>query len=212
MTLKSISSVAAATVLLAGSSAMADLVLFSSFEGNLGIADEYGPGYNAYFAAGIHNTLTDGSVVWTVGGIGDRAGVDQINAAYSPVPFPHGNSALDMNSYNRGSITTSLVTVVGQNYLMSFFLSGNGAGTISALPGGLTFSGNNSSWVEHFVSFTATSALTTISFESLSPEGAGGATLDNVRIETVPVPAAAYAGLVGLAGVAGVGFARRRKA
>lgn len=163
-------------------------VLFSSFEGNLGVADASGGGYNTYNAGRV----IDG---WTVGG----AGVDQILNSFSPVPFPDGDAALDLNALGQGAITRSLATVVGQSYDVSFSLSGNGVtGTVGTEPGSLVFTGSLDAWVQQSFSFVATSASTELSFTALTPGGAGGVTIDKIAVTTaaIPLPAASSAGLV----------------
>lgn len=169
-------------------------VLFSSFEGDLGVANATGNLYKTYNAGRV----IEG---WTVGG----AGVDQITApGYSPAPYPDGTKALDLNALNRGSISRLLETVIGSTYAVSFYLAGNGVtGTVGTNPGSLVFTGSSSAWVQKSFNFVATTTSTELSFAALTPNGSGGVTIDAILVTTpdlaptpIPLPAASSAGLM----------------
>jgi hypothetical protein len=112
--------------------------------------------------------------------------------------------------YSGDYISQSFATNIGQSYWLSFDLSaytyssGMSAINVTVGPAFATYTGSAGSYVQHTLSFTADSSLTTLVFEN-----AGGGyyypQLDNVSVNTVPIPAAFWlfgSGLVGLIGAA----------
>jgi hypothetical protein len=194
--------------------ASAGTIYTSDFSGNYGAPDSSGSGYATYNAG----RTIDG---WTVGG----AGVDIINDAYAPVPFPESTHyAVDLSALSAGSLTQSFSTTSGDFYSVSFYLSGNGTGapdvktTVYADNGSPTdttsyTSSYSGGWTQYTYGFTATSASTTISFTSLvdTPQGP---TIDYIQLTdntvgaSVPLPATAWGGM-GLLGLIGASKTRK---
>jgi choice-of-anchor C domain-containing protein len=141
---------------------------------------------------------------------------------------PGGGNSVDLDGLSFGGLSTSFATVIGQEYSVSFYLSGNPDGApatkdlgvdVAALS--LTFSypvtGTQASmnWVQQTFNFIATSALTTLSFVSLdSPStspGFYGPAIGDVAVVATPEPGALA--LLAVAALALLGFgARHRRA
>lgn len=141
--------------------------------------------------------------------------LDHIGTLWQPAD---GARSLELNGNMGGAISQLIATIVGQEYVLRFALSGNwggpdikrlevGAGStvqeFSVHTAGNT--GLNMGWSDEQVPFVATDLTTAISFRSLET-GFHGAAIDNVRIELVPAPAAGAL----LLGLLGVGRTRRR--
>jgi len=182
------------------SAASANTVLFSSFESPI-----IGSGYQNF-------TLGQTFDGWTVSA-GD---VDIIRGAYSPLPFPDGDQAVDLNGFQPGAISQSINTVIGQAYSLNFWLSANTVVSAQANAGaGATtqiFSSGNTAWNQYFLPFTATGTSTLISFSSVNTPGTGGPTLDEVSVVAVPTPTSAMGGFVLLGLVFAGNKLRTRKA
>ena len=155
--------------------------------------------------AGMNN-ISD----WTVGG----TSVDLINGAYGAVS---GNSIDMLGSPGPGTLSQNLATIVGQKYVLSFDLSANGIGGDSkdifvniGSAAQLKFTGDMNHHVTEFINYTATSALTSLSFTSAA-SGYSGAVLDNVSV-TIAVPEPdTYAMLLTGLGLMGFMVRRRKK-
>jgi choice-of-anchor C domain-containing protein len=194
---------------VAATAANADLIYNGSFEiGTL---------------SGSYTTLYAGSTNisgWTV----DTGSIDYIGSYWQA---SQGSRSIDMNGYYQaGAITVaqSLATVAGQQYRVTFDMAGNPdhGGQVKSLQvsaagqsAAYTFdttgkSRSNMGWVTKTFDFVAAGPATTLSFASLMPTPeAWGPALDNVRMEAVPAPGAAFLGVIGL-GL--VGWVRRRLA
>lgn len=149
--------------------------------------------------------------------------IDYIGGYWYP---SNGDRSLDLSGYAAGTISQEFKTVEGQKYEVTFDMSGNpDAGIrdaefitktlqVSAGAESLKFdyimtaanSKTNMLWQEMVWSFTATSALTTLTFDSLELNPYGPA-LDNVNVSVVPLPATILLGFLGL----GVGGWKLRK-
>ena len=194
------------------SAASAASVVNGSFERGVGDA-----GLGGFSTLGGGSTSIFG---WTVTG----GSVDWINGYWQA---PDGTHSIDLNGVSVGGVEQSIATTAGQQYLLSFQMSGNpdigsgtrtmqvGAGGASA-PYSYTFTvgpngHSNMNWVTDTLRFTATGPTTLISFASTSNGNCcWGPALDNVSISAVPEPttwAMMFLGM-GLIGVA----ARRRVA
>ena len=168
---------------------------------------------------------------WTVG----SGSVDHVK---SNVWMPsNGSYSLDMNGTlasgapDPGSITTTIGTIVGATYRISFDVSGFIGFSSPANPKELELSvkavnlldeaaeisrtnhqflaTNNSnslplllSWESHNVEFTATETRTSISFTSKTTTNQSGILLDNVQVTLVAVPEPSAAFLLGTAAIA----------
>jgi choice-of-anchor C domain-containing protein len=177
---------------------------------------------SAIFSNGFENPpVNPFSTVFAPGAIGPwtvvSGSVDWIGTYWQAAD---GNGSVDMSGNGPGAISTSLGTVAGQVYTLSFYLAGNPDGgnvdkQIQVQAGNLneifTFdtagqSLNSMGWILESASFTAT-ANDTLTFTSLE-ESAYGPALDGVTVSTgVPEPAG-YA--LALLGLAGIGLLRRR--
>lgn len=129
----------------------------------------------------------------------------------------HGQRSIDLSGDAAGAIAQTVATVPGQEYVLSFALSGNwgGASTkwleVSAGPVTQQFgfdsslnTGLDMHWRNESLAFTAESTQTTLEFRSLTP-GYFGPAIDDVGLAAVPGPAT----LLGVA--AGVLVTARRR-
>ncbi len=142
-----------------------------------------------------------------------------------------GNQSIDLNGFGLvGTISQTLATTPGQLYELTFDMAGNpDFGSVKTLlvqvdavaqPFNFDSTGKSHGamgWVSHSLLFTATDALTTLMFQSLTIDVLApapvsnmfsyGPALDNVAVNAVPVPAAVW--LLGSA-LLGLGVIRRR--
>jgi choice-of-anchor C domain-containing protein len=151
-------------------------------------------------------TVSSGSVDW-IGGYWQPAG---------------GNGSIDIAGNGPGALSTTLSTVVGQSYTLSFYLAGNPDGgdpnkflqvQVGNLNQIFTFNTSGHShtsmgWTLESVSFTATATNNTLTFSSPTVGSPYGAALDEVTVSPVPEPATYAFALLGLASI-GL-FLRRR--
>ena len=149
--------------------------------------------------------------------------VDVVNNQGSFAITPHGGSQLvDLVGVGSlGGIYQSFATVVGQTYSLTFYYAnnfysqvnpsaavevGDGPGLDTLLSATVSHSGSTASnvdWTEYSNLFTADSALTTLSFDTIVGGNNGGILLDDVSVNvaTTPLPStwtmliAAFVGL-----------------
>ncbi len=158
---------------------------------------------------------------WTVG----PHSVDLIRETYWDAH--DGEYSLYLAGNAPGSISQIFDTVVGADYFVEYWLSGNPEGgdfwkdgVVKAVINGTnvyasSFSGGQGAdndamnWRRQFFSFTATGNQTTLSFASGADEGAFGPALDAVSV-TGPVPEPATWAMM-LLGFGLVGFGLRRR-
>lgn len=143
------------------------------------------------------------------------------------------NRSIDLNGNAPGSIFQVVTTQVGQLYRLTFLMSGNpdpggsnanslfrlnasavGSDSNVNLNQNFDYQQNHSlgsmNWLEHTITFVASSTSTTLSFTAVLPPGNGfGAALDHVRLEAVPEPFTMA--LMGGAAVAAFARVRRRR-
>jgi choice-of-anchor C domain-containing protein len=161
-------------------------------------------------------TVLNGGTIgpWTVGG----NSVDWIGEYWVPA---EGNGSVDVSGMAAGSLSTTLSTVAGQSYMLSFYLAGNpGSGNlikslqvqVGDLDQVFNFDTTGRSygsmgWVLASASFTSVAGNDTLTFTSLDQDAYGPA-LDGVTVSAVPEPATYAFALLGLAGI---GLFRRRR-
>lgn len=137
------------------------------------------------------NTSIDG---WSV----DSGSVDWVGSYWTA---PDGAMSLDLSGADAGSISQTFDTTIGNTYTVAFLLSGNPAGPPSVKTLDVSATGGTPSsyshdttgsdlttmaWTPETYEFLATSATTTITFQSTTA-GPYGPALDNVSVtETVP--------------------------
>jgi len=175
------------------------------------------PGANpggGFVTLGAGSTAIDG---WVVG----PNTIDYIGGYWQP---EDGSRSIDLSGNQAGGISQTFDTILGQSYLVSFFLAGNpdgGAGAklaVTSATGGpsqtdtfVVGAGNtraNMGWQAYTYRFKATGASTTLSFSSATPTPYGPA-LDNVSVGAVPEPAQWALMLMGFGGL-GAAMRRRR--
>jgi choice-of-anchor C domain-containing protein len=131
---------------------------------------------------------------WTVGG-------NSIDWVGSYWPAPEGAMSIDLSGSDAGSLSQAFDTTIGNTYTVSFLLSGNPAGgpavktlDVSATGGTTTGYTHDTTgtdlgtmvWTPETYEFVATSASTTLTFNSTTASAFGPA-LDNVVVtETAP--------------------------
>ena len=173
--------------------------------------------------------------VTTLQGWGVAGGnIDQIDAICSQILPADGSYFVDLTGSGSGAtISQSFATAIGTTYSVAFYFGGNSqwqylgypndsaiksmnaliggnlAGTYIIDTTGLAYS--DAGWTNQSFLFTATSALTTLSFASLNTSGVFGPLLDGVTVEQAKVPEPGTLALLTL-GLAGLGLSRRRKA
>ncbi|MBL8699595.1 MAG: choice-of-anchor C family protein [Alphaproteobacteria bacterium] len=210
---------AAALVVGLGTAAQANMITNGSFE-----SGSPQPGVGSFATIGTGGTALSG---WSVA----AGNIDWINAFWQA---SDGTHSVDLNGNAPGTISQSFATAVGSLYRLTFDLSGNPDGfdgikqvLVSAGDTSSTFDFDTTAtsrsamgWVGEQLIFMATSALTTLTFESLSggPNCCYGPAIDNVVVELAgpggavdPVPAPATLPLIAGA-IAGLGWLRRRSA
>jgi choice-of-anchor C domain-containing protein len=168
------------------------------------------PSYDTVFAGGLIGSA--GLPQWTVinggpvGNTDSNGSVDWIGTFWNP-PVGVGGYTVDLDGNSPGGIEQAVATVIGQTYLLSFYLSGNPDGPPSTkslqvnadsnqttlsytVPFGATEP--NLTWTQESFQFTATNSSTNISFVSLDPltennaPPAFGPVLAGVSLAAVP--------------------------
>jgi choice-of-anchor C domain-containing protein len=124
--------------------------------------------------------------------------IDYINTYW---PAVNGHASIDLNGWSVGSIYQDLHTVPGQQYRLSFYLSGNpdlpGLKPLDVLWNGAVVGYHVSSPINTWQNFTylrfvfpdvvASGPITRLEFKSETPT-VYGPVLDDVRVEAVPEP------------------------
>jgi len=194
-------------ILVAPSLSHANLIVNGSFE--VGFSNYAGP-VNYSFAG------------WTVTG-------GSVDVSYAPSgnwwKAADGYFSLDMNGSSVGAIRSdAFATVTGQTYRVSFAMAGNPYGqycqtmTMDASVNGGTpvgfshvviepsyYAGMPLSWEDKTFTFIAASESTFLTFASTYNQSQyQGATLDNVRVDAVPLPPSALLLAPGLLGFIGL--------
>jgi hypothetical protein len=126
-----------------------------------------------------------------------------------------GSYSVDLNGWTQGGIQQVFATTPGQNYQVTFDLSGNSHSgtdflTDVAINGASVgnFASTSATWATNSFKFVASGATTTLAFASTSA-GDGGPAVDNVSVSAIPEPST-FAFVCGGAALAWVAFRRRR--
>jgi choice-of-anchor C domain-containing protein len=200
------------------SPASANLIVNGSFEApSVGSADA---------PSGSFTTLFGGSTnigSWTVTGNTDNS-VDWINGYWQA---QDGTHSIDLNGTSLGGVEQTISTVLGQHYLLTFWLSGNpdlsgGTRTLDVSAGASTvpfqyvMTGSNGKtsmlWEQESLNFTGTGSPMVISFVSTTSSNCCfGPALDNVSVSAVPELSTWIMMLIGFAGVGSLAYRRAKK-
>lgn len=179
-----------------------------------GIPNASGPGYMGV-APGDGTTITN----WTVGGPGD--GVDWL---ISPrFRADTGVHSIDLQHLTNSSIATTIPTVAGLDYVLSFAVAAPiGAGNTGRFTAGslvdvaftVPFGGDFATQTLTTLTyqFTAFASSTTIRFTGTGAESTTfryGPVIDTVSVSVVPEPSTFVSAALGLVGLAG--YARWRR-
>jgi len=175
----------------------------------------FNDGFDPYEGLGPYTTVNNGGTIgpWTVGG----AGVDWIGSYWQAAG---GTGSVDMSAMDAGALSTTLNTIAGQVYVLTFYLSGNPDGApsqkqlqvqVADLNQVVSFDTtghglNSMGWTKESFMFTA-QGNDVLQFTSLASTPYGPA-LDQVTVGSVPEPGTYAIALLGLAGI--VIFRRRR--
>jgi hypothetical protein len=167
------------------------------------------------------NTLQDGSTdisSWVVNSPNDGRGVDLSfdNAGWDVKSASDGHYMVDLNN---AGISQTFDTVVGQQYVVSVDVANLNWGSpqelaalnIAAGLDSVSFTAPDSYYqdaVYHTaqLTFTAVSSSTTLSLSSSNANGAWGAIVDNVQVQSVPEPIS-----MTVLGIGAFGLLRRRR-
>jgi choice-of-anchor C domain-containing protein len=192
-----------------------NLILNPSFELGVGGSDSF-------------NTLSNGDTSinnWTVGG-----SIDYILSYWQA---EDGRRSLDLNGFQSlGSVKQDFTAVIGQKYLVSFWLAGNPDGDPVIKSVGVdvnsdplhsfTFDSTGAThdamgWKQYSFTFTAGQTTETLKFVSTDCGSGGlptcsyGPALDNVSVSAVPELSTWVMMLLGFAGIGLVAYRRSRQ-
>jgi choice-of-anchor C domain-containing protein len=133
---------------------------------------------------------------------------------------PAVSTSIDLDGNGQGGIQQTFDTTPGATYKVSFYLAGNPDGgpnpkqllvtTVGSTPYNFDASGTNRGamgWTPETFAFTATSASTTLSFDSQTA-GYYGPAIGEVSVSQTPLPPTVF--LLG-SGLAGLGMLRFRR-
>jgi choice-of-anchor C domain-containing protein len=209
---------AVAALLGTAASANAATIINGSFE----LSGDANAATQSFLELSAGSTAITG---WTIGGLGvDLVGSNYWNAS-------DGIQSVDLSRRGAGSISQTFATVAGNDYLVTFDLSGNPYGGVDDKISVLTFSGNepvnqlysvtavnsptNMLWETYGFNFVATGATSTLTFAS-GENSRFGPALDNVAIadmggspSAVPEPSTWIMFIAGF-GLVGVSARKRR--
>lgn len=174
----------------------------------------------------VNGSFEDGPVAAIFAGSTGLAGWT-INSDYvnrRAVSATDGSYSIDLAGGSNSSISQSIDTMIGQQYKITFSLSGNKDGgpknhtLITSVTGSsdqaYSFvtqpNANGYNWETHTYVFTATSASSLLTFAAAdNPNNAYGPMIDKVSIAAVPEPAS-WAMLIAGFGMVGASMRRRK--
>lgn len=176
---------------------------FTSCVGCGGVFTTYGAG---------STNITD----WTV----QSHSVDLILTYWQAPPL--GGNSVDLDGNAPGGISQTFSSVIGQQYLVTFYLSGNpdsgdptkdlrvsAASAFQDYSFLVTGDKNNMGWVAHTFLFSALATTTTLNFSSLEVGSAFGPAIGNIDVVEAPEPSSLL--LIAMAALSLLGFGWRRR-
>jgi choice-of-anchor C domain-containing protein len=125
--------------------------------------------------------------------------VDLIGAGFWQAS--EGDQSVDLNGNNTGTVSQTFTTVPGTTYTVTYSLAGNPDAAPTVKTGNIQIGGQvfqdfsfnvagktrtNMGYVRRQVTFVATTASTTLTFASTTPNSAAGPVLDDVTVQPCP--------------------------
>jgi choice-of-anchor C domain-containing protein len=175
---------------------------------------------------GDFSTITTGPSGAAISGWTVTGSIDWINSYWTA---QNGQNSIDLLGGSSGTIAQTLNTIAGQQYELTYWLSGNPDLTSTAIRNGVvtidmastdfsynlspTNSRTNMNWTEQTLFFTANSNSTTLQFSSTATGGncCYGPALDDVAVTAVPEPSTWAMMILGFVGVGFMAYRRKNR-